>query len=181
MSMVYDVVVVGAGNAAMCAVHAARERGCSVLVLERAPCAERGGNTGYTAGAIRTVYRGVEDLRQLMPDLTDDEVAMSDFGSYSEADYLDDMARTTQDRCHPELVEVMVRHIWPTLLWLREKGVRFAPIWGRQASRSMAGSGSAVDSRSRWPGADRDLSRPITALPSRLVWKCCTAPRQSDW
>jgi tricarballylate dehydrogenase len=144
MSMVYDVVVVGAGNAAMCAVHAARERGCSVLVLERAPCAERGGNTGYTAGAIRTVYRGVEDLRQLMPDLTDDEVAMSDFGSYSEADYLDDMARTTQDRCHPELVEVMVRHIWPTLLWLREKGVRFAPIWGRQAVK--------VDGRFRFRG-----------------------------
>ena len=52
----WDVIVVGAGNAAMCAALAARERGAQVLVLERAPVAERGGNTAFTAGAMRVAY-----------------------------------------------------------------------------------------------------------------------------
>src|SRR5215475_1478289 len=66
-----DVVIVGAGNAALCAALAAAESGVSVLVLERAPEAEAGGNSRFTAGAFRCVYDGVEDLAALMPDLTD--------------------------------------------------------------------------------------------------------------
>ena len=70
-----DVIVVGGGNAAFCAALAAAEQGVSVLVLERAPEDEAGGNSRFTAGAFRCVYDGVEDLRALMPDLTDEEVA----------------------------------------------------------------------------------------------------------
>ena len=61
----YDVVVVGAGNAGMCAALAARENGARVLVLEAAPFDERGGNSRYTAGALRFVYNGVDDLLKL--------------------------------------------------------------------------------------------------------------------
>ena len=59
-----DVVVIGAGNAAFCAALAAAESKVSVLVLERAPEAESGGNSRFTAGAFRCVYDGVEDLRR---------------------------------------------------------------------------------------------------------------------
>src|SRR5262245_66174105 len=129
-----DVIVVGAGNAAMCAALAAREHpGVEVLMLERAPEAESGGNTRFTAGAIRFAYDGVEDLRALMPDLTDDEVARTDFGAYSEEQFFDDMARVTENRADPDLVELLVRRSKPTLQWLRSKGMRFAPIYGRQA------------------------------------------------
>jgi tricarballylate dehydrogenase len=83
MKMRYDVVVVGAGNAAMCAALAAQEKGSKVLVLEAAPKDEGGGNSRFTAGAIRCVYNGVDDLREIMPDLTDDEVAITDFGTNS--------------------------------------------------------------------------------------------------
>ena len=69
-----DVIVVGAGNAAFCAALAASEHGASVLMLERAPENEAGGNSRFTAGAFRCVYDGVDDLRKLMPDLTDEEV-----------------------------------------------------------------------------------------------------------
>lgn len=129
-----DVIVVGAGNAALCAALSAREHtGVSVIVLERAPEDESGGNTRFTAGAIRFAYDGVEDLRQLMPDLTDEEVARTDFGSYSEEKFFDDMARVTENRTHPDLCELLVRRSKSTMMWLRGKGMRFAPIYGRQA------------------------------------------------
>ena len=129
----YDVVVMGAGNAAMCAALAAREHGADVLVLERAPTDERGGNTAFTAGAMRVVYRGVDDLRALMPDLSEHEVETTDFGTYQEDQFFEDMARVTQYRADPDLVDVLVRNSHPTLQWMAEKGVRFAPAYGRQA------------------------------------------------
>ncbi len=129
----FDVVVVGGGNAAFCAALSAQEQGARVAVLERAPEDESGGNTRFTAGAIRFAYRGVEDLREIMPDLTDAEVAGSDFGTYTEDQFFDDMFRVTRNRTHPELCEILVRRSFDTMKWLRGKGVRFQPIWGRQA------------------------------------------------
>jgi tricarballylate dehydrogenase len=131
--MICDVLVVGAGNAALCAALAAREGGSGVVVLERAPFDERGGNSRFTAGAIRTVYNGVEDLRKLIPDLTDEEIANTDFGTYTREQFYDDMARVTQYRAHPDLVELLVERSLDTLLWLKGKGVRFLPAYGRQA------------------------------------------------
>jgi len=129
----YDVIVVGAGNAAFCAALSARETRERVLVLERAPETEAGGNTRFTAGAMRVVYDGVDDLRKLMPDLTEDEIARTDFGTYTEDQFFDDMARVTQYRCDPDLTELLVRRSRETLLWMRGKGIRFVPIYGRQA------------------------------------------------
>ena len=140
----YDVVVVGAGNAAMCAALAAREGGARVLVLERAPEAEAGGNSRFTAGAIRFAYDGVDDLRALMPDLTDAEVEMTDFGTYTEAQFYADLGRITDYRCDPELADALVTRSKATLLWMASHGVRFAPIWGRQAFK--------VDGRFRFWG-----------------------------
>ena len=65
-----DVVVVGGGNAALCAALSARESGARVLVLERAPYAERGGNSAFTAGAMRFAYNGREEILELVPDLS---------------------------------------------------------------------------------------------------------------
>jgi len=128
-----DVIVVGAGNAAFCAALAAAEQGVSVLMLERAPEAEAGGNSRFTAGAFRCVYNGVDDLRALMPDLTDEEVATSDFGTYTEEKFFDDMGRVTEYRTDPDLCEILVTRSKATMRWMRDKGVRFMPIWGRQA------------------------------------------------
>lgn len=129
----YDVVVVGAGNAAMNAALAARDRGASVLVLERAAEEESGGNSRFTAGAIRTVYNGFDDIVALMPDLTDEERRNTDFGAYTREQFYDDMGRVTDYRADPDLVELLVERSFDTLQWMQKKGVRFIPLYGRQA------------------------------------------------
>ncbi len=129
----WDVVVVGAGNAAFCAALAARETCERVLVLERAPEDESGGNSRFTAGLMRVAYDGVDDLKRVMPDLTEDEIARTDFGSYNVDQFLDDMARVTEYRCDPDLTEILVKRSLDTLAWMRSKGVRFTAAWGRQA------------------------------------------------
>jgi tricarballylate dehydrogenase len=133
MPSAYNVVVIGGGNAAFCAALAARESGASVLVLECAPIDERGGNSRFTAGAMRVAYIGVDDLARLMPDLTDEDKANTDFGAYPADQFYDDLCRVTQYRTDSQLAEMLVGRSFETMLWMRSKGIRFAPIYGRQA------------------------------------------------
>ncbi len=150
-----DVVVIGGGNAALCAALAAAEQGAKVMVLECAPESERGGNSRFTAGAMRVVFEGVEDLKKIM-DLSDEEISNTDFGSYSFDDYFDDMARVTRYRANPDLVETLIRDSHDTMVWMREKGVRFQPSYGRQAfkvdGRFRFWGGLAVETWGGGPG-----------------------------
>jgi tricarballylate dehydrogenase len=130
--MDFDVIIVGGGNAALCAALSARENAQRVLVLERAPEEESGGNSRFTAGLMRIVYNGPDDLRQLI-DLSEDELARTDFGTYTEEQFFDDMGRITEYRCDPDLTELLIRNSFPTVKWMRQKGVRFTAAWGRQA------------------------------------------------
>ena len=158
----YDVIVVGAGNAAFCAALSAREQGARVLVLERAPEDVSGGNSRFTAGLMRVAYRGVEDLRRAIPDLTPDEIANSDFGTYTEEQFLDDMARVTENRCDPDLTEVLVKRSLDTVAWMNAKGVRFTAAWGRQAfnigGRFKFWGGLAVEAVGGGPGLVQNLT-----------------------
>jgi tricarballylate dehydrogenase len=129
----HDVIVVGGGNAALCAALSAAEAGGRVLLLERAPEKERGGNSVYTDGLMRVVYDGAEDIKALAPDLTERQMEITDFGSYTEADFFDDMGRITQYRTDPDLCEILVTRSRDTLRWMRDQGVRFMPDFGRQA------------------------------------------------
>jgi tricarballylate dehydrogenase len=133
VAQAYDVIVVGAGNAALCAALSAAETKKRILVLERAPEEESGGNSRFTAGLFRVAYDGVEDLKKVMPDLTKEEIERTDFGTYTADQFLDDMARVTEYRCDPDLTEILVKRSLPTVTWMREKGVRFTAAWGRQA------------------------------------------------
>jgi tricarballylate dehydrogenase len=141
---VRHVIVVGGGNAALCAAIAAREAGARVSVLERAPHALRGGNSRFTAGAMRAVYDGAGDLLRIMPELTEAEVRETDFGTYTREQFYDDLARVTQYRCDPSLAERLVEGSFPALLWLHGHGARFLPLYGRQSFR--------VDGRTRFWG-----------------------------
>jgi tricarballylate dehydrogenase len=131
--MDWDVIVIGGGNAAFCAALSAVETKKKILVLERAPEEESGGNSRFTAGLFRVAYSGVDDLKKVMPDLSAEEIARTDFGAYTENQFLDDMARVTEYRCDPDLTEILVKRSLPTVEWMRAKGVRFTAAWGRQA------------------------------------------------
>jgi tricarballylate dehydrogenase len=150
-SRAVDVVVVGAGNAGLCAALAARESGAEVLVLERAPRAARGGNSAFTGGVMRFAYDGAEDLLPLVPDLSESELDGADFGSYPEETFFADIARVTEYRADPDLADLLVSRSHDTLRWMFGKGVRFTPTYGRQAF--------AVDGKLRfWGGVPLEVS-----------------------
>lgn len=128
-----DVIVIGAGNAGMCAALSARENGADVIVLEKAPKKERGGNSAFSAGTMRFAYNGIEDLLKVVPNLTKEEVANSDFGTYSKEHFLEDMTRVTESRTDLNLANILVNESLNAMVWLRSKKIRFVPIYGRQA------------------------------------------------
>ncbi len=152
----WDVIVVGAGNAACCAALSAREQGASVVMLECAPEDESGGNSRFTAGSMRVVFDGVEDIKKIIPDLSDEEIAITDFGTYTKDQFFDDIFRVTEFRTDPDLSELLVTRSLDTVIWMREKGVRFVPIYGRQAfkidGRFKFWGGLAVESVGGGPG-----------------------------
>ncbi len=160
-----DVVVVGAGNAALCAALAARQQGARVLVLERAPERERGGNSRYTAGAMRFTYNGVDDLLKVMPDLPEDEQTDVDFGTYTRDQFFADMERITQFRSNPDLTTTLIDKSLETMVWMREQGVRFSPSYSRQAfkvdGRFKFWGGLSVEVSGGGPGLIETLNRAV--------------------
>lgn len=131
----FDVVVVGAGNAALCAAISAKEQGAAkVLVLEKAPIDERGGNSLFTAGGFRFVHDGLDDLRgDILDDLSEAEANQIVLPVLKKEDYLDDLRRVTEGQTDDTLSELLVGRSRDTMRWMRHNGVRFLPMFGRQS------------------------------------------------
>ncbi|MGE5523260.1 MAG: FAD-dependent tricarballylate dehydrogenase TcuA [Rhodospirillaceae bacterium] len=129
----YDVIVVGKGNAALCAALAARDQGVKVAVLEAASEDESGGNSRFAGGVMRFAFETLEDLRRVT-DISDEEAAMSDFGTNTREEFLDKLYQLTSYRTDPDLSEVLVNQSLDVMAWLRSKGVRFLLNTGRQSS-----------------------------------------------
>ena len=125
-------------------------------MVERAPKELMGGNSRFTAGAFRCVYDGVDDLKAIMPDLTKDEIDRSDFGTYTQDQFYDDMFRVTQYRTDGELCDRLVGRSRDAMRWLHGKGMKFDPIWGRQAylidGKFKFWGGLTVESKGGGPG-----------------------------
>jgi tricarballylate dehydrogenase len=140
-----DVVVVGAGNAALAAAVSAREQGAGrVLVLEKAPQELRGGNTHYSGGLFRFAFDDVADLLPLLPEPSRrDPKILAGAGSYPEARFLGDLMRVTENRSEPELAEMLVRRSRATVNWLVEQGVELEP--------AVSLSGVKVGGTVKWP------------------------------
>src|SRR5436853_6556129 len=98
-----DVIVIGGGNAGLCAALAAAERKARVFLLERAPTEARGGNSAVTAGAFRFPYRGLEDIAQIVQDPSLAQPDKIEIGRYSEEDFSTALRRLTQGGAEPAL------------------------------------------------------------------------------
>ena len=129
----WDVIVVGGGNAAMCAALSAREAGGRVLVLEKAPEAWRGGNGFFTAGGFRFAFKSFDELRSLIGDLSDQEAAQMEVDPYTEDNFYDDLMRVTEDCADPDMALNLVRESQATVRWMKDRGIRWIPMFGRQA------------------------------------------------
>jgi tricarballylate dehydrogenase len=105
----HDVVVIGGGNAGLCAALTARQAGASVLVLERAPRHVRGGNSRHTRN-FRCAHRAPTDL------LTE---------IYPEDEFLADLKRVTEDQGDAELSQLLITRSAGCPEWMRRFGVRF--------------------------------------------------------
>jgi tricarballylate dehydrogenase len=129
----YDVVVIGKGNAALCAALAARDKGASVCMLEAANVDESGGNSRFAGGVMRFVYNNVDDLRRLT-DLTDEEAADADWESNTIEQFYDDLYQVTSYRTDPALSEALITQSLEPMVWLRSQGGRFEPNYRHQSA-----------------------------------------------
>src|SRR5215470_8372506 len=130
----HDVVVVGGGNAALCAALAAREAGASVLVVEKAPESQRGGNSFFTAGGFRFAHQGLEDLRRdILPDISEEEARAIVVPPYTEDQFYDDLMRVTEGRADFDMAQHLVQRSRPTVAWMRSQGLRWILMFARQS------------------------------------------------
>lgn len=129
----YDVVVVGAGNAALTAALSASSKGAKVAILEKAPEHLRGGNSYFTGGLFRFAYNGMEDISELLPDITAQEKENIDVGSYKESEFYSDVMRVTEGLSDPTLLQILTSQSFPTMLWMKEQGIPWILAYGRQA------------------------------------------------
>ena len=91
---VYDVVVVGAGNAALCAAISAKLKGAHVLVLEKASEEEKGGNSYFTAGGFRFAHTGLDDVcKDILVDLSDAERDVIDLPAHDRNHFYDQLMK----------------------------------------------------------------------------------------
>src|SRR5262245_18456206 len=133
MATRYDVIVVGGGNAEMCAALSAREHGARTLVIEKAPKARRGGNGFFTAGGFRFAFKSFEEVCDIVGSLSDEDEASMDVPIYTEDSYYDDLMRVTVDPADADLALTLVRESQPTMRWMKGQGIRWIPMFGLQA------------------------------------------------
>src|SRR3982075_275992 len=124
LSRKFDVLVIGGGNAALCAAISARRAGASVLVLEGAPKFYRGGNTRHTRN-MRCAHDAATDI------LT---------GPYTEQEFWEDLKRVTGGQTDEDLARLMIRESKDILNWIVEQGVRWQPSLGGTLSLGRTNS-----------------------------------------
>jgi tricarballylate dehydrogenase len=124
-----DIVVIGGGSAAFEAAVAARQAGAQrVVMLEKAPEAEYGGNARYSGTGFRFVHGGASEIRRFVPDVDDAVFATMQIASYGADDFMADLDRMTQGRMNRALAHTLVDESNAAVHWMREAGIAWEPL-----------------------------------------------------
>lgn len=120
----YDVIVVGAGNAALAAAVSAKENGAArVVVLEKAPREMRGGNTHWSGGVLRFAFDDPHEIGPLLPGVEEEfEDFYSGIQPYTYDDFHGDLMRVTSGQTDPVLSKVLVENSKDTVFWMNRVG-----------------------------------------------------------
>ena len=127
------IIIVGSGNAALCAGIASLEKGADVTIYEKADKKMSGGNTKYTAGAMRFAYDNGEQLIPLLKNKSDIRLKNTDFGSYSKKQFSLDLLNFNDGRDLSNEQNILVSKSFETMEWLASYNVKFEPIFSRQS------------------------------------------------
>jgi tricarballylate dehydrogenase len=124
----YDVLIVGAGNAACSAGLAAVEQNARVGILEKAPKRDRGGNSTLT-GHMRFVFDGIEDLRPLVRNMPEEDLRklVERMPHRTQTEIWDDFMSVTNNQSDQEMLQVHVAESLHTIRWLVSKGHDWVP------------------------------------------------------
>jgi tricarballylate dehydrogenase len=120
----YDVVVIGAGNAALAAAVSAKENGAGrVVVLEKAPREMRGGNTHWSGGVLRFAFDDPREIGDLLPGVEREyDNFYEGISPYTEDDFHGDLMRVTSGRTDPVLSRLLVSQSRHTVRWMKNAG-----------------------------------------------------------
>ncbi|KAF7291687.1 Fumarate reductase flavoprotein subunit [Mycena chlorophos] len=131
----YDCIVVGSGHAGSCAAFSAVESGCkNVLLVDVCPPEWVGGNGYFTAGAIRTVHGGLEDLLPIVSNVSESQAQKIDLAPYTREEFFADIMRMGAGKPDAELVGAIVDASRDAVTWLKQAvGVPFWVSFHRQA------------------------------------------------
>ena len=127
------IVVVGSGNAALSAGIAALEKGADVVIYEKADKKMAGGNTKYTAGAMRFSYENGDQLIDLLKHPDDKRIKDTDFGTYTNEKFSLDLLNFNDGRPLSPEQNILVSKSFETIQWLASHNVKFEPIYSRQS------------------------------------------------
>ena len=144
----FDVIVVGAGNAAFAAAVSARESGAKrVLVLEKAPRAQRGGNTHFSGAIFRFAFDDVADIKYLVPGAAEKYPGFDGVNGvqpYPYSAFHEDLMKVTQGRSDPELSDVLIANSRDTVMWVHDVG-------GVEMELATSVMGIRVGDQIKWP------------------------------
>ena len=127
----YDVIVVGAGNAALVSALTAHQEGARVLVLEAAPREERGGNSRFAGAIFRFVHDGPDSVAPLLTEEARSWLDKVDFDAYTAERYFADAATVSGGRGDPTLVRHLIEDSYATVEWMRDVGVHWELTVGK--------------------------------------------------
>lgn len=142
-----DVLVIGGGNAALCAALTAREAGASVLLLEAAPREWRGGNSQHTRN-LRCMHDAPQDVL---------------VESYPEEEFWQDLWRVTDGNTNEALARLVIRTSSQCRDWMRKHGVNFQP--------PLSGALHVARTNAFFMGGGKRSSMPITVAPNGWAYR----------